>query len=106
MFAAQTGAWRGTGPRPTVKAAIKHGEGQALALREGEAFFYRSAGALGCHTRMRAGVPRHRSRARPVGGDRLKLWHICQAILTCSGSGDPELQRWPRCALPSRRINL
>ena len=27
--------WRGTGPRPTVKAAIKHGEGQALALRLG-----------------------------------------------------------------------
>ena len=38
MFAAQTGAWRGTGPRPTVKAAIKHGEGQALALREGRRF--------------------------------------------------------------------
>ena len=38
MVAAQTGAWRGTGPRPTVKAALKHGEGQALALREGEAF--------------------------------------------------------------------
>ena len=35
-----------------------HGEGQALALREGEAFFYRSAGALACHTRMRAGFPR------------------------------------------------
>ena len=40
MFAAQTGAWRGTGPRPTVKAAIKPGEGQALALREGVAFFF------------------------------------------------------------------
>ena len=39
MFAAQTGAWRGTGPRPTVKAAIKPGEGQALALREGKRFF-------------------------------------------------------------------
>ena len=36
----------------------KHGEGQALALREGVAFFYRSAGALGCHTRIRAGFPR------------------------------------------------
>ena len=35
-----------------------HGEGQALALREGEAFFHRSAGALGCHTRIRAGFPR------------------------------------------------
>ena len=23
-------------------------------------------------------------------------------LLTCSGSGDPELQRWARCALPSR----
>ena len=39
MFAAQTGVWLGTGPRPTVKAAIKQGEGQALALREGKAFF-------------------------------------------------------------------
>ena len=27
---------------------------------EGAAFFYRSAGALGCHTRMRAGFPRDR----------------------------------------------
>ena len=43
MFAAHTGAWRGTGPRPTVKAAIKHGEGQALALREGAAFFFTAA---------------------------------------------------------------
>ena len=39
-------AWRGTGPRPTVK-------GGGLA--------YRSAGALGCHTRIRAGFPRERS---------------------------------------------
>ena len=39
MFAAQPGAWRGTGPRLTVKGAIKHGEGQALALREGAALF-------------------------------------------------------------------
>ena len=31
MFAAQTGARRGTGPRPTVKAAIKHSEGNPLA---------------------------------------------------------------------------
>ena len=35
-----------------------HGEGQALALREGAAFFHRIAGALGCHTRIRAGFPR------------------------------------------------
>ena len=35
------------------------GEGQALALREGAAFFRRSAGALGgFHTRIRAGFPR------------------------------------------------
>ena len=33
------------------------GEGQALALREGRRFFQRSAGALGCHTRSRAGFP-------------------------------------------------
>ena len=32
----------------------------------------------------------------PVVQDRLKLWHICQTILTCSGSGEPELQRWAR----------
>ena len=42
----------------------------------------------------RGPVPRHRSRARPVGQDR--------QILTRSGSGEPELQRWARCALPSR----
>ena len=30
----------------------------------------------------------------PVGQDRLKLWHICQAILNRSGAGAPELQRW------------
>ena len=29
----------------------------------------------------------------PVGQDRLKLWHICQAILPRSESGEPELQR-------------
>ena len=46
MFAAQPGAWRGTGPRPTVKAAIKHGEGQALALREGRRFFTLSRGPV------------------------------------------------------------
>ena len=34
----------------------------------------------------------------PVGQDRLKLWHICQAILTRSGAGAPELQRGARCA--------
>ena len=39
MVAAQTGAWRGTGPRTTVKAVIKHGEGQALALRKEETLF-------------------------------------------------------------------
>ena len=36
-----------------------------------------------CVTVGRGPVPRHRSRARPVVQDRLKLWHICQAILTC-----------------------
>ena len=45
MFAAPPGAWRGTGPRPTVKAALKHSEGQALALREGAAFFSPERGA-------------------------------------------------------------
>ena len=40
MFAVTTGAWRGTGPRPTVKGAIKHGEGQALALRLMETVVY------------------------------------------------------------------
>ena len=43
---------------PRALACTDDGEGQALALREGEAFFYRSAGALGCHTRIRAGFPR------------------------------------------------
>ena len=36
------------GPRPTMKETV----------------FYRSAGALGCHTRIRAGFPRDRSMAR------------------------------------------
>ena len=40
------------------------GEGQALALREKETFFVRSAGALGCHTRIRAGFPREHWMAR------------------------------------------
>ena len=31
---------------------------------EGAAFFYRSAGALGCHTRIRAGFPRDLSTSR------------------------------------------
>ena len=48
-------------------------------------------------------------RITPVGQDRLKLWHICQAILTRSGAGAPELQRWARClpvvARPPRRDN-
>ena len=39
----QPNAWRGTGPRPTMK---------------GRRYFHRSAGALGCHTRIRAGFPR------------------------------------------------
>ena len=41
------GCWRGTGPRPTMKCR-----------------FSRSAGALGCHTRIRAGFPRDRCMAR------------------------------------------
>ena len=49
----------------------------------------------------RGPVPRHRPRAPDllpsVSQDRLKLWHVCQAILTCSGAGAPELQRWARC---------
>ena len=40
-------AWRGTGPRPTVR---------------GGAFCCRIAGALGCHTRIRAGFPSDRCR--------------------------------------------
>ena len=39
------------------------GEGQALALRCKGPFFYRSAGALACHTRRRAGFPRARAHA-------------------------------------------
>ena len=33
-----------------------------------------------------------RARIPSVGQDRLKLWHICQAIMARSGSGEPELQ--------------
>ena len=50
---------RGTGPRTTGKKTAIH----------------RRARALACHTRMQAGSPRHRSRARP-----------CK-----SGSPDPDL---------------
>ena len=68
------------GPRPTGKGTVfyrsagacpprvsgrpQHGEGQALALRGRGPFSpkkpsrYRSAGPLGCHTRIRAGFPR------------------------------------------------
>ena len=60
MFAAQTGAWRGTGPRPTVKAAIKMARDRPSPYGERGRFLisYRSAGPLGCHTRRRAGFPR------------------------------------------------
>ena len=51
--------FRGAGAcPPRVSGRPQHGEGQALALREREPFFHRSAGALGCHTRIRAGFPR------------------------------------------------
>ena len=43
---------------------MNDGEGLSLALREEEAFFHRSAGALGCHTRIRAGFPRDVERVR------------------------------------------
>ena len=45
-------------------------------LREGVAFFTVARGPLGCHTRIRAGFPRHRSRAKPVGQDRLILTRL------------------------------
>ena len=37
-------------------------------LRTLETFFPRSAGALGCHTRIRAGFPRERWIARTISG--------------------------------------
>ena len=83
---------------PRALDCADDGEGQALALREGAAFFYRSAGdrpprassssggvlgptdlrdvffrsagALGSHTRIRAGFPRERWSARAMARDR------------------------------------
>ena len=84
-------AWRGTGPRPTVRGRrCFHRSAGACPPRsfdlrekrtptnrfppdrgtardrpspygEGGRFFHRSAGALGCHTRIRAGFPRDRT---------------------------------------------
>ena len=71
--------------------------GQAPALREKTPPHHRRAWALACHTRMRAGFPRQRFAARPftpVGQDRL--------ILTRSGAGAPELQRWDQCLTVGR----
>ena len=45
---------RGTGPRATIKNATLH----------------RRAWALACHTRIRAGFPRHRSHNPTLAGDR------------------------------------
>ena len=38
--------------------------------------FYRSAGALGCHTRIRAGFPRDRSMARDRPSPYVKGWRF------------------------------
>ena len=47
------------------------GEGQALALRwKKETLTYRSAGALGCHTRSREGFHRERPVDRSMARDR------------------------------------
>ena len=40
----------------------------------------------------------------PVVQDRLKLWHVCQAILNRSGAGAPELQR--ECPVDQDRLIL
>ena len=88
MFTVQTGAWRGTGPRPTVKAAIRHGEGLSLALRCGDGVFFRSAGA--------SDAIRASERVSPA----LSIVPMCvspsvvcaRLITNGSGSGTPYLQ--------------
>ena len=62
---------------PRTSGRPKHGEGQALALRgRGRRFstkkpsHYCSAGALGCHTRIRAGFPRECPLDRSMARDR------------------------------------
>ena len=60
-------AWRGTGPRPTVKGAVLDTGARGPVPRD--LSNHRSAGALGCHTRIRAGFHRDRCMAR----DRLAL---------------------------------
>ena len=92
---------RGTGPRATEKKRFLSHRGEtrsdARMASEGPAL------------RKKMPPPHRRARAcpspcvwlaeriTPVSQDRLKLWHICQAILTRSGAGAPELQRWARC---------
>ncbi len=69
-------AWRGTGPRPTKKTALSH---------------HRSAGACPPRTCLftvaRGPVPRDRCLPQPSVGQE----HL---LLTRSGAGAPELQRW------------
>ena len=78
----------GRGPVPRHRACTRHLTlAGACPPRYGEKNAFPSRRTVG------KPVPRHRSRARPVGQDRL--------ILTRSGSGEPELQRWARC-LPKR----
>ena len=60
----------------------------------------RRAWALACHPRRRAGFPRHRSRARPVGQDR--------QILTCftGVEASPNYSVGPDAPSPQEWINL
>ena len=91
---------RGTGPRATVKKTVPFIVGRGPVPRHA---------AIAGDRPPRYGKktpPLHRraracpspcvwlaERITPVGQDR--------PILTRSGSGDPELQRWARCAAPS-----
>ena len=94
--------------------------GTGPALREKTAPLPRRARALGCHTRIRAGCPRHaaiagdrpprygkkrppsrRARACPSPcvwlSDRVTPIGQEHLLLTRSGAGTPELQRWAQC---------
>ena len=54
---------------------------------EGVPFFHRSAGALGCHTRIRAGFPRDRWSARTLSRDRFSQRPTVRGCRFFTGAG-------------------
>ncbi len=113
--------WRGTGPRPTVTHAVFYRSAGPVPrdrwLARGIArdrpspydeggVFSRSARALGCHTRIRAGFPRERWRKTPRFLTLTKnLHHIPRKNLhkkTKSGIIEKILRKTPKTLGASR----